>query len=213
MFFSFDGIDGTGKSTQMKQFVGFLTSRGHDVLTCRDPGGTILGERLREILLHKAEIPLAGRAEMLLYMASRAQLVDEVIRPAIDEGRIVVCDRFLLANVVYQGHAGGLDVEDLWQVGEVAVAGTHPNVTFLLDMEVGEAARRMNREPDRMESRGLDFMQRVREGFLREARRRPEIVVINADRDVDTIHAEILAIAERKMSHGLDDEKRTERTS
>ena len=87
MFFSFDGIDGTGKSTQMKQFVGFLTSRGHDVLTCRDPGGTILGERLREILLHKAEIPLAGRAEMLLYMASRAQLVDEVIRPAIDQGR------------------------------------------------------------------------------------------------------------------------------
>ncbi len=198
MFFSFDGIDGTGKSTQMQLFADFLREAGHNVLTCRDPGGTILGERLREILLHKAEIPLSGRAEMLLYMASRAQLVEEVIRPAVEAGRVVVCDRFLLANVVYQGHAGGLDAEDLWQVGAVATAGTQPDLTFVLDMPVEAALQRMNRQLDRMESRGQDFMDRVRQGFLREAAGRPNIVVVDADRGVPTIQAEIRAIAESR---------------
>ncbi len=206
MFISFDGIDGTGKSTQMQLCVDSLRRRGRDVLTCRDPGGTLLGERLREILLHKSEIPLAGRAEMFLYMASRSQLVDEVIRPALADGRVVVCDRFLLANVVYQGHAGGLDVEDLWRVGEVAVGGVHPDVTFLLDMDVTRAARRMNREPDRMEARGMDFMERVRRGFLREADRRAEIVVIDADRDIETIHHEICAIAAQRLPFPGGDE-------
>lgn len=198
MFFSFDGIDGTGKSTQMQLFADFLREAGHAVLTCRDPGGTILGERLREILLHKAEIPLSGRAEMLLYMASRAQLVEEVIRPAVEAGRVVVCDRFLLANVVYQGHAGGLDAEELWQVGAVATAGTQPDLTFVLDMPVEAALQRMNRQLDRMESRGQDFMERVRQGFLREAAGRPDIVVVDADRDIPTIQAEIRAIAESR---------------
>jgi dTMP kinase len=198
MFFSFDGIDGTGKSTQMQLFADFLREAGHNVLTCRDPGGTILGERLREILLHKAEIPLSGRAEMLLYMASRAQLVEEVIRPAVEAGRVVVCDRFLLANVVYQGHAGGLDAEELWQVGAVATAGTQPDLTFVLDMPVEAALQRMNRQLDRMESRGQDFMDRVRQGFLREAAGRPNIVVVDADRGVPTIQAEIRAIAESR---------------
>ncbi len=155
MFFSFDGIDGVGKSTQMKPCLstGFV-SQGHEVVTCRDPGSTELGERLREILLHKSDTPIGRRAEMLLYMASRAQLVDQVIRPALEAGRIVVSDRFLLANVVYQGYAGGLTVEDLWRVGEVAVAGLQPARIFLLDMDVAAAVRRMNREPDRMESQG-----------------------------------------------------------
>ncbi|MCH5375333.1 MAG: dTMP kinase [Planctomycetes bacterium] len=210
MFFSFDGIDGTGKSTQMERFVEYLRSSGHRVFTCRDPGGTLLGERLREILLHRSEIPLAGRAEMLLYMASRAQLVDELIRPALDAGQIVVCDRFLLANVVYQGHAGGLDAEELWRVGEVAVGGIHPDMVFLLDMDVAEAARRIDRAPDRMESRGLDFMERVRRGFLREANRRPEIVVIDAGREVDVIAAEIRDTAERRYSSKLGSDERTE---
>jgi dTMP kinase len=195
MFFSFDGIDGTGKSTQMELFTEFLRGAGHDVLTCRDPGGTMLGERLREILLHKAEIPLSGCAEMLLYMASRAQLVDQVIRPALTQGRVVVCDRFLLANVVYQGYAGGLDVDDLWRVGAVAIGGVQPDLTCVLDMPVQAAARRIHREPDRMESRGLQFMERVRQGFLAEAARRPDVVVVNADRDIASIQAEIREIA------------------
>ncbi len=200
MFFSFDGIDSVGKSTQMTLFVDWLRQRGHDVVTCRDPGSTELGERLREILLHKSDTPIGRRAEMLLYMASRAQLVDQVIRPALDAGRIVVADRFLLANVVYQGHAGGLSVDDLWRVGEVAVAGVHPARIFLLDMDVSAAVQRRNREPDRMESQGLEYMQKVRQGFLAEAARRGEIVVIDAGRDIESVQADIRQAAEGVLS-------------
>lgn len=198
MFFSFDGIDGTGKSTQMELFAEWLRAGGHDVLTCRDPGGTVLGERLREILLHKAEIPLGGRAEMLLYMASRAQLVEQVIQPALKQGRVVVCDRFLLANVVYQGHAGGLQVAELWQVGQVATAGIQPDLTFVLDMPVDAAARRITGQLDRMESRGLEYMDRVRRGFLAEAAGRDDVMVIDADRQIARIHRQIRTIVETR---------------
>lgn len=199
MFFSFDGIDGCGKTTQMELFISWLRERGCRVTTCRDPGSTPLGEKLREILLHKSDTPISRRAEMLLYMASRAQLVDQIIRPALDAGQIVVSDRFLLANVVYQGHAGGLAVEALWEVGEVAVDGLQPDRILLLDMDVAAAAGRMNREPDRMESQGLGYMQQVRRGYLAEAARRPEIAVIDAGRAVEVVQADIRRAAEELL--------------
>src|SRR5258708_5597376 len=108
-FFSFDGVDGVGKSTQIDLFSQWLRQLGHDVVTCRDPGGTELGEAVRELLLQRHDLNIGRMAEMLLYMASRAQLVEQVIQPALAAGKTVVSDRFLLANVVYQGHAGGLD--------------------------------------------------------------------------------------------------------
>jgi dTMP kinase len=200
MFFSFDGIDGTGKSTQMDMFVDWLQERGFDVATCRDPGGTELGEKLRRILLDKSDTPICRRAEMLLYMASRAQLVDQVIKPALRDGKIVVSDRFLLANVVYQGHAGGLSVGDLWRVGDVAVDRVLPAQIFVLDMNVADAARRMNREPDRIESQGRSYMEAVRQGFLAEADRRAEIVVIDADRDIESIQRDIRTAADRALA-------------
>ena len=196
MFFSFDGIDGVGKTTQMTQFVQWLQSRGHEVVVCRDPGGTTLGERLREILLDKSDTPICRRSEMLLYMASRAQLVEQVIRPALAAGSVVVSDRFLLANVVYQGHAGGLDVDDLWQVGRVAIDGIHPNRIFLLDLTVEQAVSRRNREPDRIESQGDHYMELVRQGYLAEASRRGEIVIVDADSSVDEIQQRIRSAAE-----------------
>jgi dTMP kinase len=133
---------------------------------------------------------------MLLYMAARAQLVEEVIRPALDAGKTVVSDRFLLANVVYQGYAGGLPVEDLWQVGQVTVEGVLPTFTFLLDMEPQHASERLQRSLDRMESRGLEFLTRVRDGFLAEAAKQPEsIAIINADQPIDQVQEEIRAAA------------------
>jgi dTMP kinase len=200
MFFSFDGIDGTGKSTQMGLFVDWLQERGFDVVTCRDPGGTELGEKLRRILLDKSDTPICRRAEMLLYMASRAQLVDQVIKPALQDGEIVVSDRFLLANVVYQGHAGGLSVGDLWRVGDVAVDCVMPARIFVLDMQVTDAAKRMNREPDRIESQGSSYMEAVRQGFLAEADRRPEIVVIDANRDIESIQSDIRTVADQALA-------------
>jgi dTMP kinase len=199
MFFSFDGIDGTGKSTQLGLFVEWLRCRGLDVATCRDPGSTRLGERLREILLHKSEIAIGRRSEMLLYMAARAQLVDEVIRPALACGKAVVSDRFLLANVVYQGYGGGLPVDDLWQVGEVAVAGVQPALVFLLDLAVDRALRRLNREPDRVESQGARFMEQVRQGYLTEAARRHDVALIDADREISVVQADVRAAAARVL--------------
>lgn len=196
MFFSFDGIDGAGKSTQIERFCAWLTAEGHDVFACRDPGSTPAGEQIRHLLLDHQQWPIGRRCEMLLYMAARAQLVEEQIVPALDAGRVVVCDRFLLANVVYQGYGGGLDVESLWQIGHYATAGVSPDLTFLLDLDPQVAAGRIARTLDRMEQQGDDFRTRIREGFLREARRRPEaIVVIDAARPADTVQAEIRAVA------------------
>jgi dTMP kinase len=169
------------------------------VTACRDPGGTPLGEQLRKVLLHKSELSICRQAEMFLYMASRAQMVQEVIRPALETGQIVVSDRYLLANVVYQGHAGGMDVDSLWQVGKVAVGGIEPSAVFVLDMPVERAATRFDRELDRMESQGGGFMEGVRQGYLAEAARREEVLVIDADRSIETIQAEIRAAAAKLL--------------
>jgi dTMP kinase len=204
MFFSFDGIDGVGKSTQLALFTDWLRDRGDEVVRCRDPGSTPLGERVRQILLEvNDEVSIGRRSEMLLYMAARAQLVDEVIRPALEAGRTVVSDRFLLANVVYQGHAGGLDVEALWRVGEIAIAGVKPDCTFLLDMDSDAAATRLSRELDRMEQQGDDFRRRLRQGFLDEAERDDSIVVIDAAGEVDQVQAAIRGAAEEVLGRPI----------
>jgi len=125
-------------------------------------------------------------------MAARAQLVEEVIRPALDSGKTVVCDRFLLANVVYQGHAGGLDVEELWQVGRIATAAVMPQLTIVLDLEVDAALARIGRELDRMESQGRKYLQRVRDGFLAEAARDPHRVrVVDAGGSAEEVERRI----------------------
>jgi dTMP kinase len=197
-FFTFDGIDGVGKSTQLKLFCQWLNEQGRAPVVCRDPGSTSLGERIRELLLNSDEsIAIGARAEMLLYMAARAQMVDEIIRPALEAGRTVVSDRFMLANIVYQGHAGGLDVEAIRQVGAVAVDGLQPDCTFLLDMDPAVALSRVGRPLDRVESRGAEYRDRLRAGFLAEAARMgPSVHHIDANRPVDAIQAEIRGIAE-----------------
>jgi dTMP kinase len=196
MFFSLDGVDGVGKSTQIRLLADALRQRGREAVTCRDPGSTALGERLRDILLNHHGTPIHRRSEMLLYMAARAQLVEEVIRPALDAGKTVISDRYLLANVVYQAHGGGLSADDVWSVGRVTVAGIMPTRVFLLDMPAERAAQRINRQPDRMEAQGLEYLERVRQGFLIEAARFPQqIAVINADQPIEAIHAAVLAAA------------------
>jgi dTMP kinase len=198
MFFSFDGTDGVGKSTQIELFRQWLLDSGHDVLLCRDPGSTALGERLRELLLQKHDIAIDLRSEMFLYMTARTQMVEEVIKPALKAGKTVICDRYLLANIVYQGHAGGLEADMIRQVGVVATDGILPDLTILLDMDVTHARDRMDRELDRIESQGLVYMEQVRQGFLKESALFPEsIKVVNAAREVDEIHQEIVELAKQ----------------
>jgi dTMP kinase len=187
-------VDGAGKSTQVSLFVQWLRERGLDVVACRDPGSTPLGEAIRGVLLDRHDLHIHRRSEMLLYMAARAQLVEEMIRPALAAGKTVVSDRFLLANVVYQGYAGGLDAAEVKRVGETAVAGIMPELTFVLDIDPEAAGARLHRSLDRMESQGMEYLRRVRSGFLEEAKLRPDAIrVIDASRTVNEIQAEIRA--------------------
>ena len=145
MFFSFDGVDGVGKSTQIRLLADVLRGQGREVVTCRDPGGTPLGEKLRALLLDHHDVLIHRRTEMLLYMASRAQLVEEVIRPALAAGKVVVSDRYLLANVAYQAHGGGLDPDDVLARRGRDLGGVVPNLVLLLDMPADKAAARIQR--------------------------------------------------------------------
>jgi dTMP kinase len=198
-FITLDGPDGAGKSTQCRLLAEWLRGRGWAVVECTDPGGTALGGQLRNILLnHKGTMALP--CEALLFMASRAQLIDEVIRPALATGQLVVSDRFLLANIVYQGHAGGLDPERLWDVGRFAAGGLEPDLTLVLDLPLEASLARRKAKADRMESRGAEYHGRVRAGFLAEAKRRPDRVrVIDASMSADAVQDAIRHEVERSL--------------
>ena len=203
MFFSLDGIDGTGKSTQVRLLAEALRGRGLTVTTCVDPGGTELGVKLREILLHGRQTDMSLRTECLLFMASRAELVNRVIAPALERGEIVVSDRYLLANVVYQGHAGGLNPEEVRTLGEFATAGVHPDLTVVLDLPAEIARRRRTGLADRVESRGADYFERVRTGFLIEAARDPQrFRVVDASPSIDFVHAAIVSLVDQRLRAG-----------
>ena len=200
MFFSFDGIDGSGKTTQIKLFEQWLSDQGHEVVVYRDPGSTELSEMIREILLQAKQTPIGMRAEMMLYMAARTQLVEQKILPAIDAGKTVITDRFVLATVAYQGHGGELPIDEIHQVASVATQGCEPALTFLIDMEPNIAQTRRDRELDRLEQRSLDYHQRVREGFLLEAKADPDrIIVIDGTMSIQKVHNAVVQAARERM--------------
>ncbi|MFM7108015.1 MAG: dTMP kinase [Planctomycetaceae bacterium] len=198
-FIALDGLDGSGKSTQIARLADWLRSRGLAVTTCRDPGSTAVGDAIRAILLDRHDLHVAPTAEMLLYMAARAQLVAEVVEPAIDRGEWVVSDRYLLATVVYQGHAGGLDPGAIRGVGAVATGGIMPDLELLLDVDLATSAARLDRPLDKLENRGDGYRRLVREGYLAEAARDPgRTCVIDAAAGIDEVAARIrAAVAER----------------
>ena len=177
-FIVLEGMDGAGKSSQVTSLVEYLEQRGCRVTTCRDPGATPAGDAIRAILLDRHDLQLSPTAEMLLYMAARAQLVAEVIEPALARGEWVVSDRYLLSNVVYQGHAGGLDPEAIRAVGQVATGGRLPDLAIVLDVDLATAASRLDRPLDKLENRGDGYRQRLREGYRREAAAAPDMIHI-----------------------------------
>ncbi len=202
LFIALDGLDGAGKSTQCRLLADWLRGQGLPVTACSDPGGTDIGRQLREILLDGRR-PMTLACEAFLFMASRAQLTAEIIRPALDAGQAVVSDRFLLANVVYQGHAGGLDPELLRAMGLLSTSGLEPDLTVVLDLPVDNALSRRPGPTDRVESRAADYHARVRMGFLAEARRCPERVrLVDASRPVAQVHEDICREVEAIMQEG-----------
>jgi len=187
-----EGMDGSGKSSQVGVVAGWLAERGRTVVACRDPGSTPVGDAIREILLHRHDLQMTAEAEMFLYMAARSQLVREVMAPALEAGSWVVSDRFLLSNIVYQGHAGGLDPDQVRLVGGLATGNLAPDLTLLLDVDLDTVARRLDRPLDRLEARGQDYRQRLRDGYHREAAR-AAATIIDATADLATVSGLIIA--------------------
>ena len=199
-FIVLEGIDGAGKSSQVEPLVAWLRGCGRAVTTCRDPGATAAGDAIRAILLDRHDLHVAPTSEMLLYMAARAQLVAEVIQPSLARGEWVVSDRYLLANIVYQGHAGGLDPDTIRQVGAVATGGLEPDLVLLFDVDLETAARRLARPLDKLENRGDEYRGRLRAGYLAEAARRPDhIAVVDANGDLATVQANVRAALEHRF--------------
>ena len=199
-FIVLEGIDGAGKSSQVEPLIAWLRGSGRAVTTCRDPGATAAGDAIRAILLDRHDLQLAPTSEMLLYMAARAQLVAEVIQPSLARGEWVVSDRYLLANIVYQGHAGGLDPDTIRQVGAVATGGLEPDLVLLFDVDLETAARRLARPLDKLENRGDEYRGRLRAGYLAEAARRPDrIAVVDATGVLATVQANLRAVLEHRF--------------
>ena len=204
MFLAFEGIDGVGKSTQLSLLADYMRDRhGADVLTLQEPGGTELGEHVRSLVLDPDHGPLEASTEVFLFMAARSHLVDMRIRPALREGRTVLCDRFLWSSVVYQGIVGGLGVQAVLDMGRVATGGTMPDRTFLFDISVSEASKRKTgREAvDRIEGKGDEFQEKLRVGFLQLAREFPEdIVIVDAGGSEDEVQQRLRTEVEKLLA-------------
>lgn len=194
LFITFEGADGCGKTTQMKLLTEYLEQNGIDVVLTREPGGKGLGEKVREILLNY-EGPVSDRCESFLFLADRAQNIDIIVNPAVKEGKIVLCDRHIDSTVAYQGYGRGLDIERINMLNDIATNGQKPDLTFVFDIDVETSMKRVGTQKDRMESAGIEFHNRVRNGYLELAKLEPQrIKVIDATKSIDEIHKEVISL-------------------
>ncbi|MDO5016230.1 MAG: dTMP kinase [Eubacteriales bacterium] len=198
LFVSFEGIDGVGKTANLDLLQDYLCKKGYEVERPREPGGTLVGEEIRQILLSGKDRSLAAETELLLFLAARAQICREVIAPALEAGKVVLCDRFMDSSVAYQGYGRGLDPELVQRLNQFAVGGVVPDLTILLDLPLENArARQGLRETEannRMDAESDRFMDKVRQGFLTLAAQEPKrIKIIDAAGDLATVQAQIRA--------------------
>lgn len=204
LFITFEGIEGCGKTTQAKLLSTYLNEQGHNIIMTREPGGTPISEAIREILLSNDFVKMQPRTEVLLYLASRAQHVSEIIKPALQNGRIVICDRFSDSTFVYQCFVRGIDKEIVERMNNFAVEGIQPHITLVLDVEPAEGLRRAmlrnqkeSRGHDRIESESIEFHQKVREGYLKLTQEYPDrVFLIKSDKDKTEVHGEIKRIVD-----------------
>ena len=202
-FLVFDGPDGSGKTTQFARFADHCREAGIGVCEVREPGGTKIGEQIRAVLLEPANTDMSLRCEMMLYMASRAELVEHYIRPALSRGDLVIADRFISSTLAYQGTAGGLDQQEILDVGRVAVGSTWPDLTVIFDVDGDLADSRLPEAlgKDRIERRGPAFHRLVRQGFLALAEAQPQhYVVIDASAQPDEVFAQLLDQLKHRFS-------------
>lgn len=206
-FITLEGIEGSGKTTQQKNISSYLTAQGEKVLLTREPGATRLGEQIRNILLDPDWVEMTSRAEILLYAADRAQHIEEVVRPALAEDKIVISDRYYDSNIAYQGYGRGLDVEMVKQINNWAVNYLTPDLTILFDLpvEVGLSrvyARSSDKQGDRLEREKLSFHKRVRRGYLQLAENLDRFIIVDADRPSNQIKTELNEILKERLYNG-----------
>ena len=203
MFITFEGVEGCGKSTQIDRLAHYLKDRGLDVVVTREPGGTPVGEAIRTILLDPDHTSMSPMTEVLLYAASRAQHVDQVIRPALDRGAIVISDRFADSTTAYQGAARQLGVDLISQVHSMATRRVWPDLTLVLDLDPRIGMQRVveKRALDRLEHEPMDFHDAVRESFVLLAGLEPErMKIVDADRPLEEVEADIRALVEEALA-------------
>lgn len=204
MFISFEGPDGGGKTTQINALIPWLEAQGLEFVKTREPGGTIIGEEIRDVIMNMKNKSMFPRTEILLFCASRAQLVDELMRPTLAAGKILLCDRYTDSTLAYQGYGHGLNLDALGQLLEFATGGLKPDLTILLDIPAYSGLKRRlsnHEEWNRMDDYALEFHERVRKGYLTMAAREPErFAVIDADRDRDVVQKDIREIIAGRLS-------------
>ena len=194
LFITFEGPDGCGKTTQMKLLAEYFTKNGKEVVLTREPGGKGLGEKVREILLNY-DGEVSDRCESFLFLADRAQNIDIIVNPAVKAGKIVLCDRHIDSTVAYQGYGRGLDIERINMLNNLATNGKKPDLTFVFDVDVETSMKRVGKEKDRMESAGMEFHNRVRQGYLELAKQEPQrIKVIDATKSIEEIHKKVVSL-------------------
>lgn len=197
LFISFEGADGCGKTTQIELLNKYLQAKGFKTLVTREPGAKGLGEKLREILLNY-DGEVSPNCESFLFLADRAQHVDCVIKPALKDGVIVLCDRHTDSTVAYQGYGRQLDIEQIKKLNEIAVNGLKPDLTIVFDIDIETSMQRVGKTKDRMESAGMDFFNRVRNGYLAIAKEEPNRVkVINSADTIERIHNQVVELVKR----------------
>jgi len=203
MFITLEGPEGSGKTSQMAPLAEFLRQKGQEVLITREPGGTSIGDQIRTVLMELGNTTMHPRTEILLFLASRAQLVAQVIRPALDAGKIVLCDRYADSTLAYQGYGHGNDLEVLRQLLNFATGGLKPDLTLLLDIDVKDGIRRKQSggsEWNRLDANTLAFHQRVRQGYLSLVANEPERwVVINSSLPADTVQSDLRLAVSKKF--------------
>lgn len=198
LFITFEGTDGCGKTTQIEMLKDYFEKQGRTVLLTREPGAKGLGTKLREILLNY-DGEVSPVCESFLFLADRAQHVDTIIKPAVARGEIVLCDRHTDSTVAYQGYGRELDIEQIKMLNNIATSGLKPDLTFIFDIDIDTAQKRVGKNKDRMESAGIEFFKRVRNGYLEIAKQEPERVkVLDGSKSIETIHNELLEILETK---------------
>lgn len=194
LFITFEGADGCGKTTQLNLIKEYLGEQGKDVLVTREPGAKGLGEHVRKILLNYDGV-VSDRCESFLFLADRAQNIDVIVNPAIQEGKIVLCDRHTDSTVAYQGYGRGLDIEEINMLNNLATGNKKPDLTLVFDVDIETSMQRVGKEKDRMENAGDAFFNRVRQGYLEIAKNEPDRVkVVDSTKSIEDVHKDVVEI-------------------